>query len=139
MKSIERPFYYGASTEILARADKLRKNQTGVEKVLWKRLKGNRFENLRFRRQHPIAKFIVDFYCHELLLVVELDGSIHNKEEVAERDEGREIELKKLGLTILRFTNDQVIHNMDKILNKIRKVKNERQTNASPLGEDGWG
>jgi len=102
MKSIERPFYYGASVEILSRAMQLRKRLTGVEKVLWKKLEKNNFENLRFRRQHPIGKFIVDFYCHELLLVIELDGSIHNKPEIAERDEGRELELKKLGLTILR-------------------------------------
>jgi len=125
MKSIERSFYYGASTEMLSRAAQLRKNQTGVEKVLWKKLEKNCFENLRFRRQHPISKFIVDFYCHELLLVIELDGSIHNKPEVAERDHGREVELNKLGLKILRFTNDEVIHNMDTILNQIKKVKDE--------------
>ena len=123
LKSIERPFYYGASPEILSRAKQLRDNQTGVEKVLWKKLEKNKFENLRFRRQHPIGKFIVDFYCHELLLVIELDGDVHNKPEVAERDAGRQIELEKLGLKVLRFTNLEIIHNMPEILRQIKEVK----------------
>ena len=113
--------------EILSRAERLRKNQTGVEKVLWKKLEKGNFENLRFRRQHPISKFIVDFYCHELLLVIELDGEIHNKAEVAERDEGREFELKKLGLAILRFTNHDIIHNMDNVLETIKRLKTEKE------------
>jgi very-short-patch-repair endonuclease len=123
MKPIERPFFYGASIEILARARQLRKNLTGVEKVLWKKLEKNNFENLRFRRQHPIGKFIVDFYCHELMLVIELDGGIHNRLEVAERDAGREIELEKLGLRVLRFRNEEVIYNMEDILRRIKEVK----------------
>jgi len=123
MKSIERSFYYGASKEMLFRAAQLRKNQTGVEKILWKKLEKNSFENLRFRRQHPIGKFIVDIYCPELLLVIELDGGIHNKPEVAERDAGREVELNRLGLKILRFTNNEIIHNIDAVLKQIKKVK----------------
>lgn len=127
MKAINRPFYYGASTEILARAKKLRTQQTGTEKVLWKKLDKSNFENLRFRRQHPIGRFIVDFYCHKLMLAIELDGSVHNKTEVAERDEGREHELKKLRLRILRFTNHDVIHDMDHILEKIKKLKTQKE------------
>jgi very-short-patch-repair endonuclease len=90
------------------------------------KLEKNNFENLRFRRQHPIGKFIVDFYCHELLLVIELDGAIHHKPEVAEHDAGREFELRKLGLMVLRFTNTEVIHSMDKILRRIKEVKDKK-------------
>jgi very-short-patch-repair endonuclease len=72
-----------------------------------------------FRRQHPISKFIVDFYCYEALLAVEIDGGVHQRFEVAERDEGREYELKKLGLSILRFTNDEVLGDIDKVVKSI--------------------
>jgi len=76
---------------------------------------------MHFRRQHPIGKFIVDFYCHEKLLVIELDGEIHNREDIAERDEGREYELRKKGLKILRFKNEQVTNDINYVLAEIQK------------------
>jgi len=116
MKNIERPFYYGASAEILKRAAILRREMTEDESILWERLRKNKVKGFRFRAQHPIDKFIVDFYCHEALLAIELDGEIHKKEEVAERDEGREIEIKKLGITLVRFKNYEVYDNLDKVV-----------------------
>lgn len=122
MKKIERPIYFDASIEIIRRAAVLRKNTTEAEQLLWSKIHKNQINGLRFRRQHPIGKFIVDFYCHELLLVIELDGAIHNNLEVSERDEGREIELKKKGLKIIRFTNEEVKSDINTVISMIRKV-----------------
>ena len=122
MKRIERPIYFDASVEIIRRAAILRKNTTETEQLLWARISKKQLDGLHFRRQHPIGKFIVDFYCHEKLLVIELDGGVHNKAEIAERDEGREIELSKKGLKIIRFTNEEVLSNVDFIVSKIKEI-----------------
>ena len=119
MKNFEKSFFYNASPEIFKRARELRKNLTGAEKALWDELKENKFNGLHFRRQHPISKFIVDFYCHQYSLVIELDGGVHLKEDVAERDEGREYELKKLGIKILRFKNEEILSNIESVLHRI--------------------
>jgi|SRR5581483_5634657 len=122
MKFTERPFVFKASPEIIRRAAALRKNVTPAEHTLWERINKNQLYGLRFKRQHPIGKFIVDFYCAKALLVIELDGEVHNKTDVAERDEGREYELKQMGLTVLRFKNDEVLNNIDKVLDSIKAV-----------------
>ena len=70
----------------------------------------------KFRRQHPISQFIVDFYCHKYRLVIELDGSIHDLEEQKERDEGREAMLKDLGLMVIWFSNTEVVNNLSHVL-----------------------
>ncbi len=126
MKPIERPFYYNAGPEILKRAVDLRNNMTAPEKALWEILGKKKLMGVTFRRQHPIAKFIVDFYCHEALLVIEVDGDIHNSLAVSERDEGREHELKKLGLDILRFSNNDVLKNRDSVVKSIQNFIREK-------------
>ncbi|MCS4434570.1 endonuclease domain-containing protein [Aquiflexum gelatinilyticum] len=68
--------FYGASPEIFRRARELRKNTTPSENSLWTLLRKKQFEGYKFRRQHPVNKFIADFYCHELRLIIELDGGI---------------------------------------------------------------
>ncbi len=113
-------FHYGAKPEIFDRARQLRKETTEAEEKLWKRLRNRKFEGLKFRRQHPINQFIVDFYCHEKLLVVEVDGGIHNEIKVKERDEGREAELQNFGLTIIRFTNEEIMNDMKHVLEKLK-------------------
>lgn len=70
--------FYGASHLIMSRARELRKKMTPSEKTLWEYLKNKQLLGLRFRRQHPIDIFIVDFYCHNIKLVIELDSDIHN-------------------------------------------------------------
>ncbi|HSY76525.1 MAG TPA: endonuclease domain-containing protein, partial [Bacteroidia bacterium] len=107
-ENIKLPLYYGASMEIFRRAEILRKNMTESERLLWGRLNNNQIDGLKFHRQHPINQFIVDFYCHKVKLVIELDGGIHLKREVVERDYGREEILRNYGLEILRFDNDEV-------------------------------
>jgi len=118
--TIEYIFHYGASPIIFDRAQQLRKSMTNAEALLWEALRNRRFEGLKFRRQHPVSRFIVDFYCHEKRLVVEVDGSIHDEPEVKERDANREVELQNLGLTIARFTNEEIENDINKVLQRLR-------------------
>ncbi|MBA4301930.1 Very-short-patch-repair endonuclease [Algoriphagus alkaliphilus] len=112
--------FYGASPEIHRRAKELRKQMTPAEKILWELLKEKSLGGYKFRRQHPINKFIADFYCHELGLVIELDGSVHDSLDQTEYDSGRTYELEELGLKVIRFKNDQVINELFKVLEEIR-------------------
>jgi very-short-patch-repair endonuclease len=114
--------FYGATFETLEKAKLLRKSETKSEKVLWEYLSSNKVQGFKFRRQHPISQFIVDFYCHELKLVIEVDGEIHNRPENKEYDEIRTNELERLGLTILRFTNDEIDNNIEKVLKTITEA-----------------
>lgn len=118
--TIEYIFHYGASPFIFDRAQQLRKKMTNTEALLWDVLRNRRFEGLKFRRQHPVSRFIVDFYCHEKRLVVEVDGSIHDEPEVKVRDANREVELQNLGLTIARFTNEEIENDITKVLERLR-------------------
>lgn len=120
MKHTDRPFFYGATKNTFIKAKELRKSMTPAEKVLWDKLKMNQL-GVRIYRQHPIGQFVADFYCHKALLVIELDGEIHNKRDVRERDEGREYELKRFGLQIIRFKNDDVIGNIESVVERIRQ------------------
>ncbi len=114
---IERTMFYNASPEIFQKANELRNNMTEAEKMLWERLRKKQL-GVRFKAQHPIERFIVDFYCHQSKLVVELDGEIHKFQK--EYDLGREAELVKYEIKVIRFTNDEVIQNIDKVIDKIK-------------------
>jgi very-short-patch-repair endonuclease len=92
---------------------------TASETIMWNELRRKKIKGLRFRRQHPIKNFIVDFYCHEKRLVIEIDGGIHNHIEIRERDEGRTMELEILGLKVVRFTNEEVQNNLSSVLKTI--------------------
>jgi len=118
--TIEYIFHYGATPVIFDHAQQLRRNMTHAEAILWEALRNRRFEGLKFRRQHPLSKFIVDFYCHEKRLVVEVDGNIHDKPEVKEYDANREAELKNLGLIIARFTNEEIENDIMNVLERLR-------------------
>ena len=96
MMSYRENLFYGASPEIPRRARELRKRMTPCEKILWERLKGKYLLDYKFRRQHPIYKYIVDFYCHQLRLVIEVDGSVHPGAAAVEYDSNRTIELEEL-------------------------------------------
>jgi very-short-patch-repair endonuclease len=99
----------------------LRKNETSAEDLLWRNLRNRKLNGLKFRRQHPLDKFIADFYCHENKLVIEVDGSAHDSRDAKESDEGRTYELKELGITVLRFRNEEVLNDMSLVLKKIRE------------------
>src|SRR5829696_8924846 len=92
--------------EKLQRARELRRDMTSAEQILWQELRANKL-GIHFRRQQIIAGFIVDFYCHKLALVIEVDGDIHDRQQ--EDDARREDVMREMGLKIVRFKNDHVI------------------------------
>ena len=100
----------------------LRQEATEAEKLLWTELRNRKLDSLKFRRQHPLDKFIVDFYCNEKKLVVELDGGVHNEKINKEYDEARTAMLAGLNIIVLRFKNEDVINNMKEVLRKISDV-----------------
>ncbi len=123
---IDAEFYYGATPEILLRASQLRKNMTYAEKCLWEKLRARKMLGLTFRRQHPVNMFIADFYCHRLKLVIEIDGSIHDIEDYRIRDKGREDEFEKFGLTTIRFTNEEVINDIESVIRNLTEFCRRR-------------
>ena len=126
--------FYGAGPLIFKRAEELRKNMTSAESIIWKHLHINEW-NLKFRRQHPISNFIVDFYCHALKLVIEIDGDIHHLKKKKKNDILRERALSSLGLKILRFNNEMVYKSSKEVLQKIDETIDVLQ--SSPLGDGG--
>lgn len=128
-KSIEREMYYGAKPKLFILALNMRKNPTKAENILWKRLKKFRKEGFVFRRQHPLDIFIADFYCHKLKLIIEVDGEAHFNSAAQEHDNGRTAELERFGIQIIRFTNEQVIENLELVIDKI---KNQIYVLSSP-------
>lgn len=126
--------YYGASHLIFQRAEELRNRMTPAEELLWRHLHINEWK-LKFRRQHPVSNYVVDFYCHTLKLVIELDGGIHDVEEVKRMDAEREENLKALGLTLVRFKNEEVFQNKKTVLETISKIIGGLK--SPPLGDRG--
>ena len=110
--------FYGAKRTIFQNAYALRKNMTFAEDKLWARLNKNQL-GVRFKAQHPIDIFIVDFFCFKYRLVVEVDGEIHLSQK--EYDEGRTAELERFDLKIIRFTNDEVLNDIDRVVEAIKK------------------
>ncbi len=111
--------FYNAKPHIFEKAKVLRRNMTDAELELWEHLKGRKVGDHRFRAQHPIDIFIADFYCHELKLVIEVDGGIHKSKENVEYDLGREAELNEWGIEVIRFTNEEVETKINEVLDKI--------------------
>jgi very-short-patch-repair endonuclease len=119
--SYEYEFYFGASPTTKAQAAELRKNMTIAEKVLWQQLRNCQIDGLKFRRQHPVDIFILDFYCHERKLAVEVDGGIHNEAAQKEWDENRTYELNEFGIKVLRFTNEDIIDRTRDVIKTIKE------------------
>lgn len=109
--------FHGAKPDIFALAYKLRNNMTEAEKMLWNRLNKNQLKGYRFKPQHPIDIFIADFYCHKKKLVIEVDGEYHKFN--LKNDKARTNELISKGLTVIRFSNEQVINQIDSVINEI--------------------
>ncbi|ENV64986.1 hypothetical protein F949_00380 [Acinetobacter junii NIPH 182] len=106
--------------QLLEFAKTMRTNATDAEHLIWQLLRAKRFMNLKFRRQHVIALYIVDFYCHELGLVIELDGSQHNTDDGRAYDFERTKFLEALGLKVVRYWNNDVFTNTELILEDLR-------------------
>lgn len=102
----------------------LRSNQTQAEAWLWKMLRAHRFSGFKFRRQVPIGPFIVDFYCHQRRLVLELDGGQHNQSDALDYDRKRSDFLRLNGLHVVRFWNNDVLQQKESVLQKIWSLLN---------------
>ncbi|MFN8288204.1 MAG: endonuclease domain-containing protein [Chitinophagales bacterium] len=101
-------------------AGKLRKEMTKAEACLWKYvLRAGLMKGYTFRRQRPILNFIADFVCLDLKMVIEVDGLTHNFEEVIEKDKRKELALQEAGFTVLRFTDAEVLNQIESVRNTI--------------------
>jgi very-short-patch-repair endonuclease len=103
----------------LEAARRLRREATPAEAVLWEALRGRRLNGLKFRRQQPLLGFVTDFYCEELNLAIELDGSVHHSTDAKAHDSEREAVLKGAGIKVLRFTNEAVLKDLTAVLKSI--------------------
>jgi very-short-patch-repair endonuclease len=108
-------------------ARQLRNNSTLSEVLLWLELKGKMMRGYDFHRQKPIDNYIVDFFCHELMLVIEIDGITHTWEEVAVNDEIRQRKIESLGIQFLRFDDKEIKQNMSFVLNTIHDWISEKE------------
>jgi very-short-patch-repair endonuclease len=122
----------GANINIKSKARELRKRMTEQEKVLWNHLRGRKQNGMYFRRQHPYGIYILDFYCFEENLVIEIDGKVHLSRH--DYDIERTEYLESSGLKVLRFKNEDIVNRIEWVLNKINTFKI-----ISPLGETGKG
>ena len=103
-------------------AKELRSRQTPQEKILWECHRGNRLDGFHFRRQQIIGNFIVDFYCHQAGLVIELDGAVHDQPDQQEYDQERDANLLQRGFQVLRIHNSEIDQNLAEVLERIRKI-----------------
>ena len=117
--------------QLLIFAKTMRTNATEAENLMRQILRAKRFMNLKFRRQHVIALYIVDFYCHEIGLVIELDGSQHNTDDCRAYDFERTKFLEALGLKVVRYWNHDVLRRADVVLEDLLNVCCELR-NTSP-------
>jgi very-short-patch-repair endonuclease len=120
LESYNSNLHKNAYAKLYEYAKELRQHATDAEQLLWDQIKNRKLAGLKFRRQHAISKFIADFYCHEKKLVVEIDGSVHELAEVKEKDDRKEDWFKELGLKTIRFSNKQVLCEMDFVLETIK-------------------
>ena len=111
--------HYGAKASTQEYARELRLRTTEAEQKLWSLLRNRQLKGKKFRRQHAIANYVADFYCNESRLVIELDGNFHTAAETKEYDKFRTNLLNELGITVLRFWNEEVIKNPGKVIKKI--------------------
>ena len=114
--------FYGVSSITHQRARELRRSLTPAEQILWEVLKNRQLEGYKFRRQHPICRYIADFYCHELRLVIELDGGVHEEIDQQEHDSNRDLVIREFSVRILRFKNQEVINDPKNVVEKVKAL-----------------
>lgn len=125
----------GEGGTLLARARQLRTDQTDAERRLWRYLRAHRFMGLKFKRQKPVGRYIVDFVCHSPKLVVELDGGGHADQTAY--DHRRDDWLNRQGFVVLRFWNNEVMTQMEAVLEAIGQKVLALSPNPSPAGGRG--
>ncbi len=116
--------FYKANPLIFAKTKELRNNVTQAEMLLWEYLKTKPL-GYKFRRQHPIGIYIADFFCYKLKLIIEVDGSVHNKKEVKRNGSERQRLLESEGLKVIRFTNDEVMNCLEVVIEKNQVMLHE--------------
>ena len=121
---MERKMFFDAYPQIFAYAKYLRAHMTKAELMLWDKIKYNKL-GVKFRRQHPMLFYIADFYCYSLKLVIEIDGPIHQFRE--EEDDARTKAIEEAGNIVIRFSNEDVINDLDNVLNQIRQIIEHRK------------
>ena len=114
----------GTTRQIEQAARRLRQQLTPAESALWSALRGRQLEGLKFRCQHPVGRFIVDFYCPSCKLVIEVDGGIHTQQQ--DYDQDRTEKLQRFSYYVLRFINDEVMNDLETILSRIVQVAKVR-------------
>jgi len=119
-------------SRLLAVKRRLRTEMTAAEQRLWSRLRQGQLHSHKFRRQHGIGPYIVDFYCPERGLVVEIDGETHAAADQIRHDKKRETYLKALGLRVVRYTNEDVLHNLDGVLEDLEQQVGSTVTSPNP-------
>jgi very-short-patch-repair endonuclease len=129
------PFFHDAPLSSFQMARNLRSGMTPAEKELWKHIRKNQISGFRFRRQHPVSQFILDFYCHESTLAIELDGAVHDSVNQKLYDKERDEMIQNLGIKVLRFKNEEVFKALPEMLNRIHSEL-ETRFKSSPNGED---
>jgi len=106
----------------LERCKNLRKNSTPQERIFWSRVRAKRFKRLKFKRQYPLGRYIVDFICLEKKLIIELDGYQHKEENQERHDKQRTAFLEGLGFKLLRFWNNEINDNLEGVFIKIENL-----------------
>ena len=126
-----------SENNLLNKAKTLRSQQTEAEQRLWYHLRAHRFLGLKFKRQKPMGRYIVDFVCLEQRLVIEIDGGQHA--EQLDYDRRRDVWLRSQGFTVLRFWNNEVMQQLDEVLEQIRCTLTVCPSPPSPLPQAGEG
>ncbi|MEK9180830.1 MAG: endonuclease domain-containing protein [Patescibacteria group bacterium] len=109
----------------------LRRNQTEAERKTWNILRNRQILGLKFFRQYGIGKFILDFYCPEMKLAIEIDGGQHNETQNRQADEARTHYLRGLGIKVIRFWNNEILLNPEGVYDKILQIINSLKFNSS--------
>lgn len=123
--------HYNRKTET-AKRKQLRNNATDTEQKLWQYLKGKQIAGVKFRRQYSIDSYVIDFYAPSIKLAVEIDGPTHFTKDGIEYDKRRTKFIERFGITILRFTNEDVYRNIEGVLRKIEHTINELKPPPTP-------
>jgi len=108
--------------QLRTKARTLRNNQTPAERLLWSRLRSRQLSGYKFRRQHIIDSYILDFYCCQAHLAIEVDGGQHADAEKLKLDDARTAHLETRGIRVIRFWNDEVLNDLDHVLTEIDAV-----------------
>ena len=128
---------YSYNKNLQPLANQLRKNLTKAEACLWKyALRAKQLKGYQFRRQRPVLQYIADFFCKELMLIIEIDGITHDHEISQNKDIQREEHLVQAGFKMVRFTDEEVLNNMAGVVSQLEKIISEieKSTPCAPAG-----